>query len=107
MLALQVYQKHCIQDLAAYPKRLRECALHTLANPNALQWALEMCGFKEANIAVKDNIVDQSPDGSFSSRHQQSHLLHLPHIVTAMALHMWGRMVCMDLERPCRQGYTL
>ncbi|KAK9852570.1 hypothetical protein WJX84_006001 [Apatococcus fuscideae] len=60
----QVYRKHCIDDLAAYPKRLRECALHTLANPNALQWALEMCGFKEANISMKESVLDQSPDGS-------------------------------------------
>lgn len=39
-----VYRHHCVSRLPPRPARLRRVAFTALASPDALLWALELCG---------------------------------------------------------------
>ena len=48
----QVYEHHCISQLPGPTRRLRDGALFIVNNVEAVQWALELYGFKDVHIKV-------------------------------------------------------
>ena len=53
MNPVQVYEHHCIEQLPGPTRRLRDGAVHLVNNMEAVQWALELYGFKGVNIKVR------------------------------------------------------
>lgn len=51
----QVYEHHCMEQLPGPTRRLRDGAVHLVNNMEAVQWALELCGFKDVNIKVRQS----------------------------------------------------
>lgn len=49
---VQVYEHHCIEQLPGPTRRLRDGALYMANNIEAVQWALELYGFKDVCIKV-------------------------------------------------------
>ena len=49
---MQVYEHHCIEQLPGPTRRLRDGALYMANNIEAVQWALELYGFKDVIIKV-------------------------------------------------------
>ncbi|CAL5229386.1 g12700 [Coccomyxa viridis] len=49
---LQVYEHHCVEQLPGPTTRLRDGALYMANNIEAVQWALELYGFKDVTIKV-------------------------------------------------------
>lgn len=52
VLCVQVYEHHCVQQLPGPTRRLRDGALYMANNIDAVQWALELYGFKDVVIKV-------------------------------------------------------
>ena len=48
---MQVYEHHCIEQLPGPTRALRDGALYMVNNMEAVQWALELYGFK--NVVIK------------------------------------------------------
>ena len=49
---MQVYEHHCIEQLPGPTRQLRDGALYMANNIEAVQWALELYGFKDVIIKV-------------------------------------------------------
>ena len=52
VLCVQVYEHHCVEQLPGPTRRLRDGALYMANNIEAVQWALELYGFKDVTIKV-------------------------------------------------------
>ena len=64
---MQVYRHHCIHQLSEEQRRLRDAAIYIEANADAVQWGLELEGYKDVRLV------------SFTSRtRMSSQLLFLP-----------------------------
>ena len=69
----QVYRHHCIGQLSAERRRLREAALYIERKADAVQWALELYGFRDVRLAFharQPELCDapDSPPGSPTGR---------------------------------------
>ena len=47
---LQVYEHHCKRKLPDDAQRLRSAATYIVANQEAVQWGLEICGFHDVQV---------------------------------------------------------
>ena len=52
LIRLQVYEHHCIEQLPGPTRAVRDGALYMANNMEAVQWALELYGFRSVAIKV-------------------------------------------------------
>lgn len=97
---MQVYRHHCIHQLSEEQRRLRDAAIYIEANADAVQWGLELEGYKDVRL-VSLTLGHKCPP-SYGPYPEKACILVCPFIIADLpmvtAISAWMKLQLLHLR---------